>query len=408
MQVIKDMINVFKSIRQSSKIQGNSTTEEFLNIIQNGNEFLHYILKARKALRNGNKRKYDEIKKSKIPAYAHNFTFKETRKNANILESTGYIFLDIDYEKELDFQHPLIHATWSSLSDLGRGLLVKVEGITKENFSYNYTLLGEELKLNVDTNANKATQINVLSFDEEIYKNPSSKIWKAIEEPSKIPHYSKENQKTSRVKNVLGHSGPTRWDNVQEFVSQLDFQDAKMFDNGSKILLSKIYHSFRTPEGKRYSFLNAKGFQFRALNPHIGYYELKNFLEGQNRFCSPPLPEVELNRIIKNISEIPPEELEPKANYPRRFFFDESEELTSKEKRQLMMSKINKERVEKSKREIKEAIDRWNFEECGVINQKKLAEQSGKSYNTVQKYYSEFKDRIQILNTTFKNNKEPP
>lgn len=397
------MINVFKCIKQSSHIQENSTTNEFLDIIKNGNEFLHYIYKARKALNNGNRNEYERIKKNKLPVYAHNFTFEKIRSNKNIIKSTGYIFLDVDIEINIDdLKSPYVFARWKSLSNLGLGILIKVSGITKENFSYNYQLLGKEIEIEVDKNAKKATQINVLSFDDELYINENSKVWKAHEEPLEIPHYSKKTKKTERVKNVLGHSGPKRYDNLQEFVSTLDFNGKKIYDWGEKTKLSKVYHSFYILSGKRYAIVNAQAYQYRCLNPTIGNKEIEDFVISMNKLCRPPLSEGEVQRIIHNIQNIPFEELEPIENYPRRFFFNENIEISTKEKRQLMMRIINQKRVEKSKQIIKETIENWDFEVCGTITQKKLADYSERSYNTVQKYYSEFKDRILVLNNSFK------
>ena len=86
------------------------------------------------------------------------------------------------------------------MKSLGRGILVKVEGLTLSNFNTTYFDIARSINLNADKHAAKATQYNIHSYDEDLYINNDSITWYAKEEVKNIPStlvYKKKKRKSS-------------------------------------------------------------------------------------------------------------------------------------------------------------------------------------------------------------------
>lgn len=401
------MISVFQSIKKSSNVLKEVPLSDFLNEIQGGNnkeliENIRYIYSL------GQKEKYNQLKQTKLPAYNLNFTFEGNRRNNLIKSNSGYIYIDIDGDTDINLNHPLIYSSWLSLSGTGRGLIVKVNNLTKTNFKYNYQIICEELEIEGDLNASKPTQLTVLSYDSNIYINSNSDLWEAkndIKTNEVLPHHVVNFNNTSTVYNVLGHfENRLRFDNVNEYIDTIDFQGKLVFDAINKIYLSKVYHEFIILEGNRYSRLNAQAYQLRTLNPNINENQLSEFMFSQNRFrCRPPLNDFEITLIINNVMKIPQTSLIPRKNYPRRFFFNPSYDLSRRHKRSLVMKGVNKKRSKISIEKIRRVIKSWDVTNSGRITNKKLTTNSGLNKKTVEKYKFHFKSEIEKINASIKN-----
>ena len=148
--------------------------EEVLQIIKNGDDYLHIINTAR--LYGKGSALYDNLKTNSLPTFRFNFHFNGSAKNQNIISPTGLIYLDVDGSDYIP-QSYYIFASWKSLSNTGYGILVKVDNLTLTNYSDVYNQLSEILGLGSDAGARKATQQTVLSYDENLYHNPNSTIF---------------------------------------------------------------------------------------------------------------------------------------------------------------------------------------------------------------------------------------
>jgi hypothetical protein len=136
--------------------------------------------------------------KQQLPAVTFNFQFDGSRRNQNITESTGFLYLDFDCDtqekakqiKQRLVRNSFVFATWLSLSQQGVAAIVRVKGITTTNFKQEYLEICKELGLEreIDQMAIKCTQQTVLSYDPEIYINTKSKIKKC-----KTPNIKKTN-----------------------------------------------------------------------------------------------------------------------------------------------------------------------------------------------------------------------
>ena len=398
------MFNYFQSVRSSSQVIGTIPVDDYLNKIRYGDEYLDKIIQAREVY-NENKEIYNSIKTNELPCYTLNFTFDGTRKNSSIKESTGYVYLDIDGCTEFDFSNPIVFASWKSLSNNGRGVLVKAEGIEPDNFRYAYKEIAEEIGIEADIGANKASQPNVLSFDPNIYLNPNSTPY----ELSYLGNEKNTHFSNNRIeKRTIGtETGSTfehlRYDNLDELIQNVEYNDEVIYDYGCKIKYADAYIPFGGfKKGGRNTGLCGYGYQLKNLNPNISMGVLLRMLRAANKkYCHPPLGYTQLSQIVKSIHNSVT--VQPKFNKTRRFLFNPDYDLSTREKRQLMAKKIGQDKIAKSKKKIEKAIRDWDFEKYGKITQKGLTKTSGLNIKTVQKYYYLFKPTIQFLNQDYSN-----
>lgn len=397
------MMNSFKCVTSSSNVLGTLTNQEFLDKIKYGDENLDNINLARENYF-VDEVKYVHIKKNLLPCYALNFTFDQFRRNNNIINSTGCIYIDIDGSTDIDLTNPLIYSTWISLSGNGRGALVKVDNLTQENFSINYQLISKELGVESDAGAKKKTQVNVLSYDPNIHINDDSNIWIAKDSPikkTKKTHCSINTSNKPTIATVMGPSEPLRFDNLHELIENVEFNGNVLHDYNTKVKYCKVIVPFNgIPTGRRNSTLTAIAYQQRALNPLIE----KSFLfriinKHNNNKCEEPLPIDEINSIVRYVMDIIG--IAPVENSDRRFVFNPDYELTVKERRQQIMKVLNTDRINKSKKRFESGVLDWDFNIEGKITQKGLAQKISMNIKTVKKYYPLYKSEIQQLNNKY-------
>ncbi|WP_157503409.1 hypothetical protein [Flavobacterium gilvum] len=187
---------VYHSFGKSSTIDKLLTLDEILSIIKNGDKNLSDLLFIRKLGKNHPK--YIDLKIT-LPTVRFNFSFKHKVSNENIIGSTGYIYIDVDNNDNINLSNPLIVAAWKSLSNTGYGILVRVNGLTTDNFYDSYDAISKELGLSSDVGARKPTQPNILSYDPNIYINYDYIVFEAIEKVSSVLYKEDFNKKVSSV-----------------------------------------------------------------------------------------------------------------------------------------------------------------------------------------------------------------
>ncbi|WP_242093138.1 primase C-terminal domain-containing protein [Aestuariivivens sediminicola] len=375
-----------------------------MNTIQYG-DYNQYLIEEARDIYYKNDLRYSNIKRNLLPCYTLNFTFDSYRRNANLIDSTGYIYIDIDDSTNIDFNNPLIYATWLSLSGYGRGALVKVDNLNKYNYKTNYNLISNELGIKPDNGARKLSQLNVLSYDPDIYINSNSEVWVAKDLTStekKKAHYSENNNNNSTIPNVMCFfDNEIRYDNLKELIENVEFNGDVIYDFRTKVYYSKTHIPFRSiKNGYRNNTLTGIAYQHRALNPFIERERLFRFVNRINQtMCFEPLPVKDIDTIIESVMSV--EDIQPLENASRRFVFNSDYDITIREKRQEIMKVLNSDRVAKSKMKIENAIKDWDFECDGKITIKSLSIVTGMHRNTILKYYPLYKSEIHMLNKKY-------
>jgi hypothetical protein len=401
------MINYYQCVTSSSNVLGSIEIQDYLNKIKQGDENLGNIEEARNYY-NDDDAKYAHIKRNLLPCYSLNFTFNQFRRNTNTIDSTGYIYIDIDGSININFSNPLLYASWISLSGQGRGALVKVNNLNSDNFSFNYELISKELGVESDNGAKKLSQLNVLSYDPNIHINKDSITWEAkylSSDKVKKTHYSGKIKSNPIIDNVLGSFiEPIIYDNLNELIENVEFNGNVIYDYVTKVDYSRVKIPWNgIPIGKRNSILTGLAYQFRAFNQNIEKLHLFRFINKVNREkCYEPLPVSEVDAIVESIMKI--EDILPIENATRRFVFNPDYDLTIAEKRQEVMKVLNSDRIQNSKLKIESAIEDWDFVIDGKITQNGIAIKTFMNIKTVKKYYPLYKTDIQMLNKKYTNN----
>lgn len=391
-----NFINTYKNIF-NPKVLGEIDVYTFMDSICNpSKDIKEKIEMARNYYSIGDKELYKSIKFS-LPCYTLNFSFYNQKNNENIKGSTGFIYLDVDGNTEIDYSNELIFSSWKSISNYGRGILIKANGLNLENFNYNYKLLSELIGIDTDKNAAKPTQFNIQSYDTDIYINNKSIVWEA-----KSVTFSKINKVNKRLKDntecyTFG-TNEIRYNNIDDYdFGANDF----IFFEEEKEEFCQVFIPKIIPEGKRNETLFACGCQFRGLNKNIDFSKLIEFLYKVNDRCSLPLEKTEIKKITKSIMAI--ENIEPKHITPRRILFSPKSKLTKSEKikKSNQLNGARKSKITQGK--IIEVINNWDKEKDGKMTNTSIAEKLGISRATVSRQITKLKKEtnIQILKLSF-------
>ncbi|MFK2818991.1 hypothetical protein U0L90_02590 [Flavobacteriaceae sp. LMIT009] len=326
--------------------------------------------------------------------------FNELKTNATIKKATGFIYLDIDGNTEINLNNSLIFASWLSVSGQGRGVLVKVNGLTLGNFKTTYVAIAKELNIKADINANRATQYCIHSYDEDLYINNDSLTYvaKPHEEITVTPRTEilKKKKKDSTEKGV---NKEWNYNNINDF----DFKGRPyLFFPQDKAPFAVAFIPKNIPIGSRNQILSALAYQMRALNPNKLEKEFIQFMLNINSSrCEKPLEDTEVMSISKKILKL--KEINPIFNKKRRVLFNPDFNLTKGEKIRTANKLLGSIKSKKTKTEIESCLNNWNFKNYGKVTQKKLARVSKKNIKTIEKYYKFFKDDVQSINQSFFN-----
>jgi len=397
-------INIHKH-GHSPYIKDTISIEEVLMKIKNGNGNVDLINEAREVGKGTDR--YESIKMRELPSVSFNFNFYGKIAKDNIKASTGLIYIDIDGVEVLDNTNPLIYASWKSLSNTGFGLLVKVEGLTPDNFQHNYREVTKALGVESDPGANKGTQQNILSYDRNIYMNTSSTIYKATNESPSLGSIKKKEKGRKHIGLNEGgfeeYTGKVRFSNINEYFDNDDETKFKVFENKEGIIMPFIPKStVGTRSYNMFSYLS----QVALLNPETGFKFLKSVADTFNTRCFPNLAEDKVQAIVNNvIKKRKAGELIANKNQDRRVIFNPNTQMTKKEKQSISAVEVGRIRTAKTNSEIADVIADWDFETNGLISQSKVAKVSGKSKATIERRWSEFKAYVEEQNQDYKNNK---
>lgn len=377
---------------EKRKVIGSINIEELVNRVKNPtSDFKSLIDKARSYDRKS--KEYKDIKAS-LPCFSAGFNFRGYINKNNAKKSTGYLYIDIDNIDSIDINHSSIVLCCKSLSGKGYSILVGVIGVTKNNIKEVTLEIAKELDVELDLDAISPDRLTVISYDINAYYNPEHTYFLYENNQLKNPHY---NTKHIYYNSNDCNGGKLRKDNLDKIIKNIDFNGElyKKFEP-EKIGYFKLETPFNeVTEGRRNSTMNKLCYFLRGLNLEAEKSLVKIYLESINMaIFSPPLSDYELSSIVDSIYRLENVELYPNAY--RRILYNPDYDLTPKERRQISIKEVNKDRVKKTMLEIEDIIDNWNTKE--KITQKSLCRTSKKDIKTIEKYYKFYKDKIKLKN----------
>lgn len=367
--------------------------EAILQEIKTGGENHDLLLEARN--QGKNTPLYESIKTKELNTFTPNATFNHTRNLNAIKNLSGLVYLDIDGCTKIDFDNPYIYSTWLSLSGTGRGVLVKAEGLNKDNFSLAYASIAKDIGIDVDHNCKDLTRQVVISYDPNIHININSKTFdckglvlkKGINTPLTVPYKEKKRGICERKgdKNI-------RYDNIEDY--NLNGNDYVVFEEEE--MFSKLFFpvEIRT---NRYSKISTTVHQYMALNPDQPLDAGIKLIDVLNARCSTSLPELEINKIKRDLEKkVQTGDLTPIPNWGRYTVF--SEKVSSKERQVIGAKVAGRNKRRNTMQKIQKCLDDWDLN-LGRVTNRKIADMTGLATKTVDKYSREFfKSQKEIIN----------
>jgi hypothetical protein len=164
---------IFNNIKSTRPVQF-TNAENVLTSIKTG-LFKEAKSKAKSAKKNSIE-EYIKIKHS-LPAVTWAGKFN-SRSNEGVESLSGLMYFDSDTTDDLSKlkNYDFVLAGWRSLSDDGIGFLVKVEGLTVDNFEPTYNHIKKEVSDYKLDNLPDIARLNIISSDKDIYYNKKARV----------------------------------------------------------------------------------------------------------------------------------------------------------------------------------------------------------------------------------------
>ena len=348
-----------------------------------------------------------EREKEASPCVNFNFLFDNYRSDKNIVTSTGLLYYDFDSADAITSLSKIdknkILLLNKSFGGNGYSMVVKANGITKENFKLSYDSIANELGIDnlFDASAVKKIQPTVLSFDSDAIYNPDSIVFNATN-PEKVSFSSNMSFSLNFPRNNTffnDYSNSFRITNASDYVNENNLY--QVFPEG--ISVAKIDIPRNISNGNRKNTLLAIANQIITINPLINYDEVLTRLLSINIIITnEPLSYHEVSGIVKSLFKYKAEgTLKPINNKIRKVIFNENCGLTKEDKISIVNKEVGKMRTETTKKKIYDAIINWNQPE--KITAKTIALKINMGIATVKKHWSGFKTIVIEFNNKIKN-----
>lgn len=167
-----------------------TTVDSVLKTIKNGIEPFTSLIKQARGYGKGTKA-YDSIKRYRVPTINWTGIFKSPRSINTFIRTSGYIYYDIDSGVDENTVNLLKHfefvkAIWRSFGGDGLGFLIRVDGITKDNYKTTWAFYADAfiqngIEIRVDKSCKDISRINVLSYDPDLWVNDNVVAAEAVE-----------------------------------------------------------------------------------------------------------------------------------------------------------------------------------------------------------------------------------
>lgn len=359
-----------------------------------------------------NPRTLEELKKV-LPCVTYNFLYKSYKKDTNRLGSTGIIFIDIDYPNfdisKLD--KTCILGYYRSLSGRGYHILVRVDGVTPDNFKATYKYVCNELGIShlKDDRAIKHSQFSVLSYDTDVYYNENAKSYMAVS-PSSVISISDKNcipiVSNIKERTTYTYEGDTkiRFDNLDEINIPLGERYVTNWNGYEQV---KCWLPIYKLKDGRKRFLLSYTTNFVWLNPTLDYEKYIMILDNVNQTAfQAALP---LKRIYSTLNTVLKQQkdgnLKP-INYwnKRKIVFNTKMKFEKDEKRDIVLKELANQKTNQSIDKLRIVIQNWD-NRLGKLTARNIFKASQEnfiqykfSYKTICKYYKYFKEDINQKN----------
>ena len=194
------MFNVITNVKNRTVIE-NISLDEFITQMKNPS-VIHKKIVDKARLLGKDSLAYENIKKT-LPCFVPNYTHNSYVKVDTIIKSTGFIYIDVDYELSLDFsKFSFIASSWKSLSGIGSGILVALDdsidiGTDLKTMRAIINDICNTLDIKPDSCAVSRDRLNVIGYDYNIYYNENYSKYEVINivNSSTKKVYKKENKK---------------------------------------------------------------------------------------------------------------------------------------------------------------------------------------------------------------------
>lgn len=359
---------------------------------------------------------YQKIKKYQLPAISINFNFSDGYiVGKNVAESTGYLYIDVDgkTEQDLEINTAYVCAYWRSLSNTGLTLVVKVDGLTPDNFKIATQEIANLLRIPFDNKAVSIDRLTVLSYDPNAYYNENVEVFTVAEliseQSAKLSSTDSIDFRDTIIKDkpLIGiqRGGKIRvkYNNLDETIQGMDiiYDDRGIYDCGQdKVRYHSAFIPKRVKEGNREKVLGLYAKRLLFLNPDLDKKTLSKMIFYANMVNL--MTPLENNEVWGIIDKAFNKRDYPRTNKTKRFFFQDVT-LTAVEKSRKCLEIINqekRERTQEKKNIISELFCNWNCHENGKITPKKIMELTGLKKTMVYNYFKENINSVPNCNNT--------
>lgn len=351
---------------------------------------------------------YESIKTNLIPCVTLNFLFKDKKTNANILDSTGFLYFDIDNSSFLPNNaiKSKIFAMYRSFGGKGWAVIVKVEGLTIQNYSETFDFIAKDLEIEqyLDKGAKKATQYSVLSYDPNIYLNNTPFLYssKVKNDPLGNTNSLLINKREKKEKHIHLTKGVI-FDNDINFLKLSNVPDLcngekfVVLDNSDDVI--KCFEPYFKLRTGRNNLLLSYCTNLVYLNPGLTKQRAVDSLKTLNHIVfDNPVQNDQILRVVNSVfkqSEM--NLLKPnhfKSN--QKIFFNENIKLSRQEKRKIVGEICGERKINKSIETLGEIIRNWDKERFGKISTRKISLNFKINKKAVDKHYKLFAEEIKL------------
>ena len=397
------MFNIITNVKNRTVISSISL-EELIVTLKNPSVVHKKIVDSARILGKESKT-YSSIKET-LPCFVPNYLHDNYVKTATILKSTGFIYIDVDYELNIDFsKFNFVAASWKSLSGVGNGILVALDSTTEigtdlKTMRKIINDICDKLDIKPDSCAVSRDRLNVIGYDYNTYFNKDYTKYN-IDNLISISDKEVDINEKIKLKERLArcvhfYDGDLRLANLDDFIKDFEFKDDELYIDmsDSPIRYTDIYIPKSISVGNRNSTMFKILSAVRGLNPILTMERLLGLAKHiNNNRCYEPMSEEELSKMTYRIMEREPL-LFP--NKEKKYIFNPLYTLTGIERRTVASSASRKKVGDKTTNSILEVVKEWSAEKEGKITLKAISLKMKLSYKTVLRRKKEVDNLVSL------------